>query len=70
MNGYASAELKHPEIVPFQPVQILNDYTDNMRLGSEHVFRKSYFQGFLAQLNGSQSIQTMLDEHLDRNNLI
>lgn len=63
INGYNSVGIKVPEIVPFHPIQFINDYTDYMRMGSEHLFRKSYFQAFLKQLSESQTIRLLIDKY-------
>lgn len=63
LNGYNSVGIKVPDIVPFYPIQFLNDYTDNMRMGSELLFRKSYFQEFLTQLCESQPIRLLIDKY-------
>lgn len=65
INDYNSVGLKTPEIVSFHPIQFLNDFTDNMRMRSEHLFRKSYFHGFLTQLSESQTIQLLIDKNQD-----
>lgn len=57
--------IKTPEIVPFHPIQFLNDYLDNMSMGSGHLFRKSYFQRFLTQLSESPTIQLLIDKYHD-----
>lgn len=56
LNGYNSVGLKKPEIIPFYPIQFVNDYTNKMRMAAEHLFRKSYFQGFLTQMNENSTI--------------
>lgn len=64
-NGYNSVGLKVPGTVAFHPLQLLNDYADNMRIGSERLFRRSAFMEFLTQLNGSQTVQQLIVKQQD-----
>lgn len=65
INGYNSVGLEVPEIVSFQPLQFVDDFTEDMTMRSQHLFRKSYFQGFLTQLGGSETIQLLIDKTQD-----
>lgn len=63
VNGYNSVGSRLPEIVPFRPIQFLNGFTDNMSMATAQLFRKSYFQEFLTQLNESQTIRSLIDKY-------
>lgn len=61
-NDYNSVGLKLPEIAAFHPLQLLNDFTNNMKMDSGRLFRSAYFSAFLTQLSGSQTIQLLIDK--------
>lgn len=65
LMGYNSVGLKVPEIVEFHPLQLINDFSDKMRMDADHLFRMKYFQRFLTQLSESQTIQLLIDKDQD-----
>lgn len=49
--GFNSIGIVAPDIVPFHQIEMLEDYVAQMKMGSERLFRKSYYQAFFTQLS-------------------
>lgn len=64
-TGYNSVGLKVPQNVAFHPLQSLNNFIDNMGIGSERLFRRSSFLGFITQLTSSQTAKLLIDQQQD-----
>lgn len=70
IDGYNSDGLQLPNVVPFHPLQSLDDYKIHMKDGRENIVRKSYFRDFLTHLSEHPSIHSLIDEYANTTTLL